>query len=349
VNRQVSRSRAAALAAALVAGSLVASAGGAAVASPPRHRAPAARSASISVGLAALWISAPIYVAELHGFFAREHLNVAPVIVASTPAMVAAIQSGSMQFGAGALTTEFQAESQGIGLKILAPNAGLEPNLQVTAVAANSPITSLKEVAGKTFCVNVLNGQDEAQAKWLLAQNGVNPSSVKFIAIPFQAMVSALQTGEADVCDVVAPYAGAALAAGQIRKIGDDNLFFGPYGSPATAYFGSARYVATHRSVVERFVAAMMATQQFLRKHPRAAIDVLPDFLGVTRAQAAHTPLGSYPTAFNVKLLQLVLDRSAAEGIVSKRFPVTRELWAGAPTTKPAKKTAAKPAASRRR
>lgn len=299
--------------------------------SPTDSPSSGSSAASITVGLAALWLSAPVYVAEQHGFFAAQHLNVKPVVVASTPAMVAAIQSGSMTFGVGSLPTEMEAAEKGIGIKIVAPNGGLAPSLQVTAVAAGSPITSPKQLVGKSYCVNVLNGADEEQAKWWLASNGVDYNKVHFIAIPFQSMVSALQHHEADVCDVVSPYAQTALAAKQITKIGDDNLFFGPYGSPATAYFGSSSYIAANPGITKRFVDAMMATHRYIASHPDAARNVLPLYAGVTAAQAKTAAVGSFPTSFSLSQLQTVANRCQQVGLLTDKLDVSKIVWSGAP------------------
>lgn len=287
----------------------------------------------IKVGVAALWLSAPIYVARDKGFFKDENLDVQIVPVANTPAMVAAIDSGSMDVGVGALTTEFQAFAQGLDIKLLAPNGGLQKGLQITAVAKEGPITSPKQLEGKTVCVNVLNGQDMGQQKWWLATQGVDVSKVKFIAIPFQAMVSALKSGNADACDLAAPYAGTALDAGEVRNIGQTSQFFGPYGSPATAYFSSGSFTTEHSDSAKRFVKAMMKTHDYLDKNPSEANAVLPLYTGVTETEAKNSPMGTFPTEFDLSLLQMVADRSVDVGLVSRSIKVKDFVWSGAPVT----------------
>ena len=290
---------------------------------------------TVTVGVAPLWISAPPYVCEAYGICKKYGLNVQPVSVSSTAAMVAAIQSGSMDFGVGALAAEFQAYAEGLPAIILAPNGGETEKLGAAAVAANSPITSPKQLAGTTFCENVVGGQGQAQVEFMAQADGVDPSSLKFIAIPFPDVVNALQSGECQAGDLEAPFLGAALAAKQVRVIGNEDLIFGPSGSPATAYFTFSTYQQQHAAVVKNFVAAMMATHRYIAAHPQALQTVLPEFLGVTAAQAKDTPVGVYPTAFKVPLLQQVANRMVAYHLVAHSIKVTGELYSGAPTEKP--------------
>lgn len=289
---------------------------------------------TVTVGAAPLWISAPPYVCEAYGICKQYGLNLQVVPTASTPAMVAAIQSGSMDFGVGALAAEFQAYAQGLPALILAPNAGETEKLGAAAVAVNSSITSPSQLAGTTFCENIVGGQGQAQVEFMAQADGVNPNSLKFIAVPFPDTVNALQSGECQAGDLEAPFLGAALAAKQVRVIGNEDLIFGPSGSPATAYFTFSTYQQKNPAIVKNFVAAMMATHRYIAKHPQALQTVLPEFLGVTAAQAKDTPVGVYPTAFKVALLQQVANRFVAYHLVSHTVNVSSLLYSGAPLTK---------------
>lgn len=309
---------------------------GALIATPASTADPAKTSTpqqarNVKVGLAALWISAPIYVAIRQGFFRRNGLNVEPVVLASTPAMVAAAKTGSITFGVGALSTLFQAQAQGLGLKIVSPNSALSTRLEGVAVAADSPYRRMRDLEGKSYCINILNGQAQGQAKWAMIAAGGDPDSMRFIGIPFAEAVSALVAGRVDACQVVQPYLSGAVDQGQVRVIADDTSIFGPTGSPATAYFGTRTYTSRNRDTVTRFVRAMTQTHAFIAKNPQALRNVLPVFTGVTPEQAAQTAVGSFPTRFNVKLLQTVSDRFVRVGLVSRRINASTTLWKYAP------------------
>jgi NitT/TauT family transport system substrate-binding protein len=305
---------------------------GAASASTAQPAKPTAPKADdVKVGLAALWISAPIYVAIHQGFFKKYNLNVTPTVLASTPAMVAAAKAGAIQFGVGALSTEFQAHAQGLGLKIVSPNSALSTKLEGIAVAADSSIRTLKDLAGKTYCINILNGQAQGQAKWALKAAGVDMNSVRFIGIPFAEAVAALQAHRVDACQVVQPYLTPAVNAGQIRVIGDDTKIFGPAGSAATAYFATRTYASRNGPILTRFVKAMTDTHKYIAGHPGSVTAVLPEYTGVTPAQASATAVGTFPTVFNIKNLQLAADRLVEVGLVGRKINVSTALWKGAP------------------
>jgi NitT/TauT family transport system substrate-binding protein len=314
----------------LCAASLVGlTAASASTAQPAKPTAP--KVDDVKVGLAALWISAPIYVAIHQGFFKKNGLNVTPVVLASTPAMVAASKAGSIHVGVGSLSTEFQAHAQGLGLKIVSPNSALSTKLEGIAVAADSSIRTLKDLAGKTYCINILNGQAQGQAKWALTAAGVDANSVRFIGIPFAEAVSALAAHRVDACQIVQPYLTPAVNQGQIRVIGDDTKIFGPAGSPATAYFSTRSYASRNTGILTRFVTAMTQTHKYIATHPGSVTAVLPEFTGVTPAQAAQASVGTFPTVFNIKNLQLVANRFVQVGLVSRQINVSTALWKKAP------------------
>jgi NitT/TauT family transport system substrate-binding protein len=289
---------------------------------------------TVTVGVDPLWLSAPPYVCEAYGICKQYGLNIQPVSVSSTAAMVAAIQSGSMDFGVGSLAAEFQAYAEGLPVSMLAPNGGETEKLGAAAVAANSPITSLSQLAGKPYCEQTIGGQAQAQVQFMLQQGGVNPTSIKFIGIPYPDMVQALQSGECASADLEAPFLNAALAAKQVRVIGNEDLIFGPSGSPATAYFTFSTYTQAHPTIVKNFVAAMMATHRYIAKHPQALQTVEPEFLGVTPAQAKTTPVGVFPTSFKEALLQQVANRMVAYHLVIHPVKVSAILYPGAPVSK---------------
>jgi len=231
----------------------------------------------------------------------------------------------------GSLSTEFQAHAQGLGLKIVSPNSALSTKLEGIAVAADSSIRTLKDLAGKSYCINILNGQAQGQAKWALTAAGVDANSVRFIGIPFAEAVSALAAHRVDACQIVQPYLTPAVNQGQIRVVGDDTKIFGPAGSAATAYFSTRTYASHNEGVLTRFVKAMTQTHKYIATHPASVSAVLPEFTGVTPAQAAGTDVGTFPTVFNIKNLQLAANRFVQVGLVSRQINVSTALWKKAP------------------
>lgn len=304
------------------------------VASPASAQSPV----TVRVGVTSIWLNGPPFICQTSGICKSYGITVKPVPVASTAAMVAAINSGSMEYGLGSLAATFQAYVKGLGVTLLAPNGGLTSKLGAAAVAVNSPIKTLKDLAGKTFCVSSIGGQSQAQAQYMVEKAGVDPYKLKFTAVPFASMVQALQTGRCDFADLEAPYLSGALASKQVRVIGDENAIFGPAGSPVTAYFGSAAWVNKNQATTKKFVDAMMATHRYIAKHPNALIQALPKFTGVTPEQAKSTPVGVFPTTFDTKLLQSVMSRFVHYSLVSQRFDISKILWKGAPVVEKKKK-----------
>ena len=71
-------------------------------------------------------------------------------------------------------------------------------NWQNILVKGSSSIRTPADLAGKTIAVNALKGVGEVMIRAALEKSGVDPNSVKLLALPFPAMRAALANGQVD-------------------------------------------------------------------------------------------------------------------------------------------------------
>ena len=71
-------------------------------------------------------------------------------------------------------------------------------NWQNILVKGSSSIRTPADLAGKTIAVNALKGVGEVVIKAALEKSGVDPNSIKLLAMPFPTMRTALANGQVD-------------------------------------------------------------------------------------------------------------------------------------------------------
>ena len=138
--------------------------------------------------------SLPLEVAMVKGYFAKNGLQATLTPVQSPPAQVAALGS---QFDVGMVSpqTVFAARSQGIQVSILTGMQQVSTTAPNSVLIAGSPITSFKQLEGKTVGVISISGGSAQALEYELLKAGVPLSSVTITAVPVANMADEITAG----------------------------------------------------------------------------------------------------------------------------------------------------------
>ena len=102
------------------------------------------------------------------------------------------------------------ARTQGIPITAVATSevegTNAPDNWQNIMVKGSSSIQTPADLAGKTIAVNALKGVGEVMIKAALEKSGVDPNSIKLLAVPFPTMRSALANGQVDAAWMAEPF-----------------------------------------------------------------------------------------------------------------------------------------------
>ena len=101
-------------------------------------------------------------------------------------------------------------------------------NWQNILVKGSSSIRTPADLAGKTIAVNALKGVGEVMIKAALKKVGVDPNSIKLLALPFPAMRSALNNGQVDAIWTPEPFLSQALTTDGARIVMAPGPVLGP-------------------------------------------------------------------------------------------------------------------------
>jgi NitT/TauT family transport system substrate-binding protein len=264
----------------------------------------------ITVGVIPIVDVAPIYLGVEQGFFADEGLDVTLKPAQGGAAIVPAVISGEYQFGFSNTTSLLIATSKGLELQIVAPGDSTTGNKDADfgAVVAEpgSGISSPRDLAGKTVAVNTLNNIGTSTIQAVVEADGGDPSTVKFVEVPFPDMPAQLQGGNVDAAWILEPFLTIAQHQGAVpvtynyAEI-DPNLMI-------AAYFTSDAYAKESPDVVSSFQAAMQRSLQYANAHPveaRAALDL---YTKIDPAVRDALVLPAWPGAVDENTLTLLAN-----------------------------------------
>jgi NitT/TauT family transport system substrate-binding protein len=212
---------------------------------------------------------ADLYVGVADGIFKKYGLNVNLVQV--TPAnLVPALLSGSAQIGGGVADGAASAILKGEKLQYVALTEGTY-NLQLWA---NSGVTSVKGLVGKTVALTTQGSETDFGLTALLQSEGINPSSVnrKYLVTAAQ-MLSAMHSGAVSAALFQPPTAQSLTETG--GKI-VDSLSNLPYA--VGAYISPSSYVTANPGVLAKFVAAEKANLAYLRSNPQQTMAAIQQY-----------------------------------------------------------------------
>jgi NitT/TauT family transport system substrate-binding protein len=265
---------------------------------------------------------ASLFIAQQEGMFAKQGLHVKIVVTPSSGAVIPEMLHGSVDVAAGQWTSFIAAQAAGVTrFHVLANAFSLGPHVHEIVALRHSGITSPQQLKGKSIAVNALNGISSALASARLADYGISPSEVHFVALPFPAMGAALTAGRVDAAYVVEPYVT------EEEEVGADGLVDidagGTQNFPISGFAATAQWVSKYPNTAKAFTQALQQGQQVAATN-RAEVQR-------SVAEGAHLPpqltavmaLGSFPISIDPTQLQRVADLMKTYGQLKQPFNVT--------------------------
>jgi NitT/TauT family transport system substrate-binding protein len=269
----------------------------------------------------------PYYAVEM-GFFKKAAIDAQVSSLANGPAIIAALVSGTADFGSGGTVSIATAHQKGIPLVVVAP-AGFYTSKSPTeqlVVAKTSTIAQPKDLNGKTIAVSGLKTIAEASLHAWADKNGVTFGSLKLIEMPASSMDAALVAGRIDAADMSEPVLSTALAA-------DGRAFASIFGAIAPewmegAFFCTIDYAKAHPDIVRKFGEVMAQSAVWANAHPDESANILAKYTKIAPSASMNRVV--YKEHLNAADLQLLIDAGAKYGLLSNAFPATELIAKGA-------------------
>jgi NitT/TauT family transport system substrate-binding protein len=160
---------------------------------------------------------------------------------------------------------------------------------------------------------------------WLKGK-GVDPTSVRFLELPFPQMADALYQKRLDAVWNVEPFMTLMVKSGNAR------ILVHPYqennpNTDVTGFYARESWIKNNRDVALRFKRAMdKATSYFNDASKEERDDWVAKFTGVKIDLVAQMSLPHFVTEFNVPGLRTNLDLAVAQKVV-KPFDIETMIW----------------------
>ena len=268
--------------------------------------------------------SAGLYVAQHDGFFRQAGLNVRIVNagLGAGAGFTTSLLNGSIDILNGAYAGFIEAQVHGAGrFHILADGYAGAPSADEIVVLPGSGITSPQQLIGRTIAVNALDSIAALLVSSALESQGVPPSQVHLVAMPFPAMPAALKAHRIDAAYLPEPY----LSEAEIQ-IGGEELI--DVNEGATQNFPIDGYVATldwcqrHPKTAAAVAQAIDRGQAIADVNRPVVESVLHTYTTISKQTAAIMALGDFPTRVSAVHLQRVPDLMQSFGQLKQRFNI---------------------------
>jgi NitT/TauT family transport system substrate-binding protein len=238
----------------------------------------------------------PFYATDL-GFFRKAGLDAEITTTNSGPATMAAVASGTLEFGAANLASLAIAHERGLPLVMIAASGTYDASATQKTAA-------------------------------LLVANHSASTAVNFIELPFSQMDAALAAGRIDAAITEEPALSSALAQNS-RVLG--------YAYDAIAkrfvigaWFVTKDYASAHPEIVRRFTDAIATTAQWANRHHPDSAKILEKYSKIAvPPDMARTIYAEHLRAAEV---QPLIDAAAKYGVLKNAFPASDMIAPGIAT-----------------
>ncbi len=256
--------------------------------------------------------SAQVFYAKDMGFFAKAGLDVELQSIQSGSAVAGAVASNAVDIGFSSLVPLAVAHTKNVPFVIIAPGvlwtaAGRNNGLFVPDA---SPIHNGSDLNGKILATAGLGTLTEFAPRAWVQQHGGDPSTIKFVEMPYATMPAALAAGRIDAALVNEPYLGAMRQGNRLLGY--------PYDAVAkefliAAWFSTAQWAKDHPDAVARFAKVMRETAIWANKPENQAktAEILAKYTKIDPAQLAGVVRVRFTDQLSPALIQPQIDITA--------------------------------------
>ena len=247
---------------------------------------------SLTVAIPPVVSGADVYVAQEKGFFTRHHLKVTVKILNGGAAMVPAMESGAIDVGESNVVSVIQGAGRGISEPCFTgANTDPDSGTYLSLIAGKgSHVTRAADLRGRTVAVNSSKGINELLVDAYLDAQGVDPSSVHFIALQFPDMPQALSSNRVAAAVTSEPFTSTAIGQGG-RVLSATPLKAVPGTPTYSCWNASAKWLSGHHAAAADFTAAMKDTDAWITANPEKFRAIASKHLSIPDATLAKITL----------------------------------------------------------
>ncbi|GAB6903316.1 ABC transporter substrate-binding protein [Kineosporia succinea] len=283
---------------------------------------------SVTVGVIPILDVAPVYLGIEQGFFKEQGLELKLETAQGGAAIVPGVMSGQYQFGFSNTTSLLVAASQGLPLKAVAEGVASTgeqgQDFGGIVVAADSPIKTAADLAGRRVAVNTLKNINTTTTNKVVRDAGGDPSKIAYTELAFPDIPAAVAGGDVDAGQVVEPFLTIAKKQG-LREIASNFAQTDPE-LTVGLYFTSQQYLGEHGDTVQKFTTAMQKSLKYANDNPDAAREVLSSYTKIEPDIQEAVTLPSWPDTIDTNSISVLSKLALDDGLITSEPDLTRLL-----------------------
>lgn len=227
---------------------------------------------------------------------------------AGGPASLIALASGDVEIGSAATSAVLNSIAGGNDFVAAYPSNGINDEVQsIFYVPEDSPVRTIKDLAGKSIAVNTLGAHLDYTVREALHSVGLPSDAANLVVVPGPQLEQVLRSGQVDVSAFgywQTTFEGAARKNGGLRAVFDDTDVLGEI---AGGFIVLRRdFIAAHPDLAKIFVEQSQRALDYAREHPEETKAIFAKAL----AERGENPdLAQYFRGFGVRPGGKAVDR----------------------------------------
>jgi len=264
------------------------------------------------------------YVAMEKGFFEQEGLKVEGQKAMGGTVIQTLVESDTVDLGWTAVTPFAQAYVKGFDFIFIAPGAFVDrSNRSVVAIAVkkDSPLQSIKDLAGKKIAINVINSINHLSVLTIADFHGVDSKGMKFLEVPFPNQPATIREGAVDAASLNQPFLAISQKEGVTRELYPG--FFPPEIAERymiAGWFAKRSSLEKNRDKIRRFLKAINRATDYIDKNPGQMADIIAKDTKLDINLLQKMTLPKFFTKLSLKDVQPQIDLCVKYGFIQKGF-----------------------------
>jgi NitT/TauT family transport system substrate-binding protein len=271
----------------------------------------------VTVGYIPILIYAPFFIGIDRGYFAEQGIEIDLQALAGGADMLTQTAAGNFDVGAGGIGSAYfnlaaraKSLNQGQPIKIAAPLHAERPPLTTPLVVGTKAyeegkFTQIADLKGKKVAINALGAATEYWLERALNAGGLTSKDVEVVAIPFQNIAQALDSGAIAGAMLGEPFATLGVRSGQVHIL-NNNFLDGD--QPTAVYYNSA-WASKNPKLAQGFMSAYLKAAHDLENggwSDPATLAILSKYTSVPAEtiSAAARPFGEPDGTVNIASLE---------------------------------------------
>lgn len=277
-----------------------------------------AGSGVLTVGMIPVAHFAPVYIAHREGFFTAEGLEIQTQVIQNAASIVPSVINGQLSFGTASGAPFINGISKDLPIRAVAPagaNPGSPEEDTIAILVAPDGPGELADLAGKTLAVNAQGSQPHIAASKILKDAGVDPKSVRIVAMPMADAIAALDQGRIQAAAMAEPFVTIGREQGARLLSPLYSIAFHSTGMESV-YFASQSFIDSRRDEVDAFSRAIIKANQLANEDREVLQEVLVSKLELDPALAGKMTVPTYATDTNAATLVEISEVMADTGFL---------------------------------